>query len=130
MRTRTIIIFAALLLMLGVGTGAFGAHGLRARVSPDMLAVWQTAVLYQLVHGLGLLGIAALRSRLHARLASAAAIFLLTGILVFSGSLYALVLTDVRVLGAITPLGGLSFMVGWLLMALASLRGRWEEPAS
>jgi len=67
--------------MVGVGTGAFGAHGLRAHVSPHLLDVWQTAVLYQFVHALGLLGIAALQPRLHARLASAGAAFLLAGIL-------------------------------------------------
>lgn len=123
MRTRTITAVAAILLMLGVGTGAFGAHGLRAHVGPDMLAVWQTAVLYQFVHALGLLAIAALRPRLHAGLVTAAVCFLLAGILIFSGSLYALVLSGMRVLGAITPIGGVSFMIGWLLLALAAWRG-------
>lgn len=126
MRTRTLVITASVLLMLGVGTGAFGAHGLRAHVGPDMLAVWQTAVLYQLVHALGLLGVAALRPRLHTALATAAAAFLLIGILIFSGSLYALVLSGVRMMGAITPIGGVSFMAGWLLLALAALRGQWD----
>ena len=123
MRTRTSIIAASLLLMLGVGTGAFGAHGLKAYVTADMLAVWQTAVLYQLVHALGLLGVAALRPRLAPRLASAATAFLLAGILIFSGSLYALVLSGVSMIGAITPIGGVCFMIGWLLLALAALRG-------
>lgn len=126
MSTRIIVVIAALLLMVGVGTGAFGAHGLRAHVAPDMLAVWQTAVLYQMVHALGLLGVAALRPRLHPRLVSWAASFLLGGILIFSGSLYALVLSDLRMLGAVTPLGGVSFMLGWLLLALAAARGRWD----
>lgn len=122
MSTRTLVTAASLLLMLGVGTGAFGAHGLRAHVTPDMLAVWQTAVLYQLVHALGLLAIAALRPLLAARLASMAAGFLLVGIGVFSGSLYALVLTGIRGIGAITPIGGVCFMIGWLLLAAAALR--------
>jgi len=113
--------------MLGVGTGAFGAHGLKAHVSPEMLAVWQTAVLYQLVHALGLLAVAALYPLLHARLAAVAAAFLLAGICVFSGSLYALVLSGVRIIGAITPLGGASFMIGWLLLALAALRARGDR---
>lgn len=113
--------------MLGVGTGAFGAHGLRAHVGPDLLAVWQTAVLYQLVHALGLLGLAALRPRLHLKFASSSALFLLAGIVIFSGSLYALVLSGVRMLGAITPIGGVSFMVGWLLLALAAARGNWND---
>lgn len=127
MRTRTIVIAASLLLMLGVGTGAFGAHGLRAHVGPDLLAVWQTAVLYQLVHALGLLVLAALRPRLHLKFASSSALFLLAGIVIFSGSLYALVLSGVRMLGAITPIGGVSFMVGWLLLALAAARGNWND---
>ena len=113
--------------MLGVGTGAFGAHGLRTHVGPEMLAVWQTAVLYQLVHALGMLGIAALKPRLHQRLANVAASFLLGGIVIFSGSLYALVLTELRMLGAITPIGGVSFMIGWLLLALAAARGQWDS---
>ena len=123
MRTRLIIVIASLLLMLGVGTGAFGAHGLKAHVTADMLVVWQTAVLYQFVHALGLLGIAALRPRLCQRLSSAAAVFLLAGILIFSGSLYVLVLSGLRMAGAVTPLGGVAFMIGWLLLALAALRG-------
>lgn len=126
MRTRSIVTCAAIALMVGVGTGAFGAHGLRAHVAPHLLDVWQTAVLYQFVHALGLLGIAALQPRLHARLASAGAAFLLAGILIFSGSLYALVLSGVRLIGAITPIGGVSFMIGWLLVALAALRGQWD----
>ncbi len=129
MRTRTVVFAAALLLMAGVGTGAFGAHGLKAHVSADLLAVWQTAVLYQLVHGLGLLGVAALRPQLHARLASAGILFLLAGVLIFSGSLYALVLSGVRGIGAITPFGGVSFMIGWLLVALAALRGNGATAA-
>lgn len=122
MSTRTLVTAASLLLMLGVGTGAFGAHGLRAHVTPDMLAIWQTAVMYQLVHALGLLAIAALRPLLAARLASMAAGFLLVGIGIFSGSLYALVLTGIRGIGAITPIGGVFFMIGWLLLAAAALR--------
>jgi len=93
-----------------------------------MLAVWQTAVLYQFVHALGLLGVAALRPRLHPRLCSASVGFMLAGVALFSGSLYALVLTGTRALGAITPFGGVCFMVGWLLLALAAIRGAWEDP--
>ncbi len=128
MRTRTVVVCASLLLMLGVGTGAFGAHGLRTYVPADMLAVWQTAVLYQFVHALGLLGVAALRPRLHHRLCSASVGFMLAGVALFSGSLYALVLTGTRGLGAITPFGGVCFMVGWLLLTLAAIRGSWEDP--
>lgn len=122
MRIPTLVFTACILLMLGVGTGAFGAHGLKAHVSADMLAVWQTAVLYQLVHAGGLLAIAALHPWLHPRLGNIAAALLIAGVLIFSGSLYALVLTGAGVLGAITPIGGVSFMGGWLLLALAALR--------
>lgn len=125
MNARCLVITASLLLMLGVGTGAFGAHGLRAHVSPDLLAVWQTAVLYQMFHALGLLAIAGLAPRLHAALSRASAFFLLAGILLFSGSLYALVLSGYRLIGAITPIGGVSFMIGWVLLALAAHRGKW-----
>lgn len=114
--------------MVGVGTGAFGAHGLKALVGADMLAVWQTAVLYQLVHALGLIGIASLRPRLDRRLAATGVVLLLAGVLMFSGSLYALVLSGTRGLGAITPLGGVSFMIGWLLIAIAALRGPAPAP--
>jgi len=127
LNARTTVIIASVMLMLGVGTGAFGAHGLRAHVAPDMLSVWQTAVLYQVFHALGLLGVAALRPRLRTKLASAASLFILAGILIFSGSLYALVLSGVRVIGAITPVGGVSFMIGWVIMAIAAARGNWSD---
>ncbi len=126
MRTQTLIITAALLLMTGVATGAFGAHGLKAHVGADMLATWHTAVLYQLTHALGLLALAGLQPHLNRRLASAAALFLLVGILIFSGSLYVLVLSGIRMLGAITPIGGVCFIIGWLLVALAA----WRAPGS
>lgn len=109
--------------MTGVGAGAFGAHGLKVHVSPDLLAVWQTAVLYQLVHALGLLGVAALRPQLKREAGTAGILFLVAGVLIFSGSLYALVLSGVRAIGAVTPVGGVSFMIGWLLIAIAALRG-------
>ena len=127
LKNPTTAAVASILIMLGVGAGAFGAHGLRHSVGPDMLAVWQTAVLYQFVHGFGLLAIVAIRPMLQASLAKAAIIFMLAGILIFSGSLYALVLSDVRGLGAITPIGGVSFMVGWLLLALAAIKGTWTD---
>ena len=124
MKTSTLIAVAAVLLMIGVGAGAFGSHGLRAHVAPDMLAVWQTAVLYQMVHALGLLAVAAIRPRLHAGLASTSALLLLAGVGLFSGSLYLLVLTGTRGIGAITPIGGVCFMIGWLLLALSALKGQ------
>ncbi|MER1967142.1 DUF423 domain-containing protein [Castellaniella sp. GW247-6E4] len=122
MSIRTMLIAGALLLALGVAAGAFGAHGLRRIVSPDLLEVWKTAVLYQLIHGLGLLLLAALARSLDAGLATWAAGLMLGGVLVFSGSLYALTLSGVRVLGAITPVGGALMIAAWAVLAVAAWR--------
>jgi uncharacterized membrane protein YgdD (TMEM256/DUF423 family) len=116
----SICMFTAVLL------GAFGAHGLKNRLSSDMLAVFETGVRYQVYHALGLFVVAWL-CQVHANLPTKTFITssgwaFLTGILLFSGSLYALSLTGVRILGAITPLGGLSFLIGWGLIAAASLK--------
>ena len=124
MNERHITAAGALVLMIAVGTGAFGAHALRQITSPAMLSVWQTAVLYQLIHGLGLLAIAVLLPRFSSRLLPAAAWLMLIGVLLFSGSLYVLVLSGVHWLGAVTPIGGTAFIVSWLLVALAALRSR------
>ena len=104
---------------LGVAAGAFGAHGLRSRLSPDMLAVFETAVRYQMYHVFALLITAAVISRAgDARLLSVAGWSFITGVVLFSGSLYALALTGISSLGAITPIGGLAFLVGWACLAL------------
>lgn len=124
MRERRFIVFAALALLTGVAAGAFGAHGLKTWVSPERLAVWQTAVQYQLVHGLALLVLPALGKQLHDGLRMWAARLMVAGILMFSGSLYALVLTNTGVLGAITPLGGTAFIAAWALVALAAMKAR------
>ena len=122
MHDRLIVITASLTLLVGVGAGAFGAHGLRRMLSPEMISVWQTAVLYQLVHGLGLLAIAALGSRFSSPMLGTAAALMFAGIVLFSGSLYALSLSGIKWLGPITPLGGLCFIVSWALVALAAYR--------
>ncbi len=109
----------ALLGALAVAAGAFGAHGLRARLDARMLEIWQTAASYHLVHALALVVaglVAAQKAGVAPKVAGAA--FLL-GVLVFSGTLYALALTDLRWLGAITPLGGVAFIVGWVALAVA-----------
>lgn len=115
----------AVLAGLSVVVGAFGAHGLRERVSPDLLVVFETGARYHFYHALALLalGLAALREdRFHLpRLTLAGSLFIL-GILLFSGSLYVLVLTGTRWLGAVTPLGGLAFMAGWVVAALSVRR--------
>jgi len=122
MTDRLLTIFAAFILMTGVAAGAFGAHGLKRILSADMLAIWQTAVLYQLVHGLGLLAIAALWARFGSSLLAGAAWLMLAGVAVFCGSLYILSLSGARWLGAITPLGGLAFIAAWAMLAVSAWR--------
>ena len=124
MTDRQLIVLASLTLLVGVAAGAFGAHGLKRMLSPELISVWQTAVLYQLVHGLGLLALGALGARFGSPLLSASGIFMFAGIVIFSGSLYALALTGVRWLGAITPIGGVAFIVAWALLALAAYRAQ------
>jgi uncharacterized membrane protein YgdD (TMEM256/DUF423 family) len=116
---------------LGVALGAFGAHALRDRISPDLLAVYQTGVQYHLVHALALLFVGLLAEHLPgaaSRMARVSGTLFAIGILLFSGSLYALALTGVRKLGIITPFGGVCFLTGWALLVVAvSMRQR--EPA-
>jgi len=119
--TRFWTVLAALNAFLAVGAGAFGAHGLRARVSPRLLEVWQTASQYQMYHALGLLAVAWLASE-KGDVADPAGWAMLVGIVLFSGSLYAMTLTGITRLGAITPLGGVAFLVAWALVARAGLR--------
>jgi uncharacterized membrane protein YgdD (TMEM256/DUF423 family) len=120
---RFIVLVAALLGALGVLLGAFGAHGLRQRLAPELLALWQTAVQYHLWHALAMLGVGLLSLHFpqHGWL-RAAALLLFAGIVLFSGSLYALALGAPRVLGAATPLGGLSLIAGWGCLAIAAFR--------
>ena len=109
----------ALNALVAVATGAFGAHGLRGRLSERMLQTWETASRYHLYHALGLLAVAWLASQ-KGHAADAAGWSMLTGIALFSGSLYALALTGATRLGAVTPLGGLGFLLGWALFARAA----------
>lgn len=113
---------AALLAAAGVVTGAFGAHGLRSAVSAADLETWRTAAQYHLVHAVGL-GLVALAARRRAaRLVTIAGCLLTAGVVVFSGSLYLLVLTGQRWLGAVTPFGGVALITGWLALAVAVSR--------
>ena len=102
--------------------GAFGAHGLRDRLSADMLAVFETGVRYHLFHGLALLAVAWAASRWPSSYVTAAGGFFVVGITIFSGSLYLLAVTGIRWLGAITPIGGVCLIVGWLVLAMGALR--------
>jgi uncharacterized membrane protein YgdD (TMEM256/DUF423 family) len=109
---------------LGVSLGAFGAHGLKKSVSSEMIAVWETAARYHLVHALALLATGWAAERWPGALTTGAGWLFLAGIVVFSGSLYALALTGTRALGAITPFGGLCLIAGWSCLALAAMRAR------
>jgi len=119
---RTFFALGALFAGLAVAAGAFGAHGLRGRLDADMLAVFETGARYQMYHALALLAVAWAVTRWPDGYASAAGWCFVMGITVFSGSLYALALSGVRVLGAITPVGGVAFLVGWGLLVATAWR--------
>jgi uncharacterized membrane protein YgdD (TMEM256/DUF423 family) len=108
---------------LGVGLGAFAAHGLKAMLDGPALATFETGVRYQMYHTFALLAVAWAHSLWPGRLVAASGWLFIAGILVFSGTLYALVLTQARWLGAVTPLGGLALLGGWLCLALAAWSG-------
>jgi uncharacterized membrane protein YgdD (TMEM256/DUF423 family) len=108
---------------VAVAAGAFGAHALRARLSPDLLGVFETAARYQMYHALALMAVAWAVARWPGALPQWAGWLFIAGTLLFSGSLYALALSGVRWLGAITPLGGLAFLAGWICLGLAARRG-------
>ena len=119
MTARLAATIGALLGALGVILGAFGAHALRAHLEPHDLETFETAVRYQMYHAVALFGAAWFLSR-NAPYAAPAAWAFVAGVAIFSGSLYLLVATGQRWLGAVTPLGGLAFIAGWLLLALAA----------
>jgi uncharacterized membrane protein YgdD (TMEM256/DUF423 family) len=113
------LLLGAISALIGVGMGAFGAHGLKAVLSPELLTVYQTGVTYQMWHALGLIGIAFMRQQVpQSRLLLWAGWLMFIGILIFSGSLYLLALLNLKWLGMITPLGGVNFIIAWLLIAI------------
>ena len=120
---RLFATLGAVSAFLAVAAGAFGAHALRARLSPDLLGVFETGARYQMYHALGLFVVAWAASRWPGAWPVRAGWLFLAGTVLFSGSLYALALSGIRWLGAITPLGGLAFLAGWLCLALAASRG-------
>lgn len=119
---KTIILTAAILMALAVALGAFGAHALKSQISGEMLKVYQTGVDYHFYHALGLLLVGVLAINKPAGLLNWSALFLAVGILLFSGSLYLLAITGIKMLGAITPFGGLSFIAAWILLFVAVLK--------
>ena len=122
---RFLIVLGSINAFLAIALGAFGAHGLKERISSEMLVVYQTGVQYHIIHSMALilLGLMA-RCFEHDRLPMWAGCLFMAGILVFSGSLYILSLTGVRGWGMVTPLGGLSFLAGWITLAAAAARGK------
>lgn len=124
MTAKIFLLLGSLNAMLAVILGAFGAHALKAKLSRELLAVYQTAVQYHFYHALGLLAVGVLMLWLPANtLLKYSGGAMLAGIVFFSGSLYLLSVTGLRLLGAVTPVGGLCFIVAWLLLAIAVWRG-------
>jgi len=107
---------------IGVGLGAFGAHGLKSRLTPDMLAIFETGVRYHLIHAIGLLAVGWAADRWGGNGFQFAGWAFAIGIAIFSGSLYVLSIAGIRWLGAVTPLGGLAFIAGWIALAVAAWR--------
>jgi len=119
---RVFAVCGAISAFVAVAAGAFGAHLLKTRISPEMLQVFETGARYQMYHGLGLFAVAWALGRAPVPAVRAAGWLFLAGTVLFSGSLYLLALSGVRWLGAVTPLGGLSFLAGWLALAV----GVWQ----
>jgi uncharacterized membrane protein YgdD (TMEM256/DUF423 family) len=117
-------VIGALSAALAVIVGAFGTHGLRARLDPAMLAVFETGARYHMYHALALIVAGLVADRRPGGAAGAAAGLFVAGTVLFSGSLYALALSGVRAFGAITPIGGLCFIMGWIALAIALARRR------
>ena len=121
---RTSLILAAIFGGLGVALGAFGAHALRDRLAAEMLAIFETGVRHQMYHALALFGVAFAAARWPTSALPVAAGWLFAaGILVFSGSLYVLAVSGVRWWGAVTPIGGVALIAGWICLLIVALRG-------
>lgn len=119
---QTLVVLGSIMMFLAVALGAFGAHALKRKLSADMIKIYETGVQYHIAHGLGLILLGLIADRLEQfSLIMAAGWLLFAGILLFSGSLYALSITGVRKLGAITPLGGVAFLAGWVMVIIAVL---------
>lgn len=116
--SRNLIIIGAISGFLSISFGAFGAHAIKQWMSADLMSIYQTAVSYQIYHSLGLILIALVYQQQQHKLIKIAGWIMLAGIIIFSGSLYTLSLTDTRWLGAITPIGGTLLLFAWLLLGL------------
>jgi len=119
---RTFLLLAVFFAFTAVALGAFAAHGLKGRLSVEMLGIFQTGVQYQMLHALALLALAVLAKHTDSIALLAAGILFALGIVLFSVSLYLLALTGMRSLGMITPIGGLAFLAGWVCLGIAGWR--------
>ncbi len=119
---RTFVALGSLFALLAVALGAFGTHSLRPRLTERALEIWETAGHYHLIHAVALVLVGLVCGQTFSKLAHAAGWLFTIGILIFGGTLYVLALTDIRWLGAITPLGGAAFMVGWICLFLSVVR--------
>ncbi|MDR7245341.1 DUF423 domain-containing protein [Priestia megaterium] len=120
---KLFLIIGAINAMLAVALGAFGAHGLEGKISEKYLEVWKTGVQYQMFHAMGLFVIAFLLSKFpQSSLLTASGWIMFAGIVLFSGSLYVLSTSGIKVLGAITPLGGVAFIVAWIFIVVAAVK--------
>lgn len=122
MQERYLVAAGAINMFIAVAAGAFGAHALKQILSPEMLSIWHTAANYQMMHALGLITIGLLMPHLNPVLLKRAGLMMLIGIIIFSGSLYALALTGIHILGAITPIGGVAFLLAWAMLAYVAIR--------
>ncbi|MBM7714431.1 DUF423 domain-containing protein [Siminovitchia sp. FSL H7-0308] len=120
---KTFIILGAINAFLSVALGAFGAHGLENKLEPKYLEIWKTGVQYQMFHAMGLIAIGIISGKIGASsLLSWSGWLMLIGIILFSGSLYVLSTSGIKVLGAITPFGGVAFLVSWVLLIVFSIK--------
>jgi uncharacterized membrane protein YgdD (TMEM256/DUF423 family) len=121
---KIFFLLGCIMAFLSVALGAFGAHGLEGKISAKMMEVWKTGVTYQMFHAGGLFVVAFLMDKLpQSGLISAAGWFMFGGIILFSGSLYVLSTSGIKILGAITPIGGVAFLTAWVLLAVAAVKG-------
>lgn len=124
-RYTTWIIAGSFFAALAVIFGAFGAHGLKSKVSPEDLIIFETGVRYQMYHALGLVLLGLLGMSTSFSISQFPALFFVIGIIIFSGTLYLIPLTGIRWLGAITPIGGIAFIAGWFMLIYNILISRY-----
>ncbi|EMJ98009.1 DUF423 domain-containing protein [Leptospira alstonii] len=125
-KQRKLLLLSSLSGFLGVALGAFGAHSLKSILSPEMLVIYETGNRYHLIHSIPPLILTLTGYVNNSRLVWISSILFLAGILIFSGSLYVLAITGIKILGAITPLGGVSFLIAWTLLGFSAIRSKTD----